>query len=46
MDDQKNIITEKERLYYADWLRILTILSLIPYHSALTYTSLGEVCLY
>ncbi len=32
----------KVRLYYVDWLRILVILSLIPYHSALTYTGLGD----
>lgn len=33
----------KERLYYVDLLRVLVILSLIPYHSALTYTGLGDV---
>jgi len=33
----------KERLYYVDWLRILVILSLIPFHSALTYTGLGDI---
>lgn len=34
---------EKERLYYIDWLRILVVLSLVPYHSALTYTGLGDI---
>jgi glucans biosynthesis protein C len=33
---------KKERLYYVDWLRVLVILTLIPYHSALTYTGLGD----
>lgn len=33
---------EKERLYYADWLRVLVILSLVPYHAALTYTGIGS----
>ena len=33
----------KERLYYIDWLRVLVVLSLIPYHSALTYTGLGDI---
>jgi glucans biosynthesis protein C len=32
----------KERLYYVDWLRVLVILTLIPYHCALTYTGLGD----
>lgn len=34
---------EKERLYYIDWLRVLVVLSLIFYHSALTYTGLGSI---
>lgn len=34
---------EKERLYFVDWLRVLVILTLIPYHCALTYTGLGDV---
>lgn len=33
----------KERLYYIDWLRILVILSLVPYHAALTFTGLGDI---
>lgn len=33
---------EKERLYYIDWLRVLVVLSLIPFHSALTYTGFGD----
>ena len=33
----------KERLYYIDWLRVLVVLSLISYHSALTYTGLGDI---
>jgi len=34
---------EKERLYYIDWLRIVVVLSLVLYHSALTYTELGDI---
>lgn len=34
---------EKKRLYYVDWLRILVILSLIPFHAALTYIKFGTV---
>ncbi len=43
MNELKSGSTEKERLYFADWLRVLTVLSLIPYHSALSYTGLGDV---
>lgn len=34
---------DKERLYYVDWLRVSVILSLVPYHAALTYSGLGDV---
>lgn len=34
---------ERVRLYYVDWLRTLVILSLIPYHAALTYTGIGDI---
>lgn len=34
---------ESKRLYYLDWLRILVILSLIPFHAALTYLRYGVV---
>ena len=34
---------EKERLYYIDWLRVMVVLSLVFYHSALTYTGLGDI---
>jgi fucose 4-O-acetylase-like acetyltransferase len=37
---------EKERLYYIDWLRALVVLSLIPFHSALTYTGSGDTYIY
>ncbi len=33
---------EKTRLYYLDWLRTLVVLSLIPFHAALTYTGMGD----
>ncbi len=33
---------QEVRLYYIDWLRVLVILSLIPYHAALTYTEIGS----
>ena len=34
---------ETKRLYYIDWLRVLVILSLIPFHAALTYLRYGVV---
>lgn len=34
---------ESKRLFYMDWLRVLVILSLIPYHAALTYLRYGSV---
>lgn len=33
---------KNERLYYVDWLRVLVILALIPFHMALTYTVIGD----
>jgi Predicted acyltransferases len=36
-------IVDNRRLYYVDWLRALTILSLIPFHAALTYLDYGSV---
>jgi hypothetical protein len=33
---------QNERLYYIDWLRVLVILTLIPFHAALTYSGLGD----
>ncbi len=35
--------TKNQRLYYIDWLRVLVILTLIPFHGALTYTVIGDV---
>ncbi len=37
---------EKERLYYVDWLRVLVVLSLIPFHAALTYIGSGDTYIY
>jgi glucan biosynthesis protein C len=34
---------QAKRLVYIDWLRALVILSLIPFHAALTYTRYGAV---
>lgn len=34
---------ETKRLYYIDWLRVLTVLSLIPFHAALTCLRFGTV---
>lgn len=34
---------ESKRLYYLDWLRALVVLSLIPFHAALTYLRYGIV---
>lgn len=36
-------MAEKTRLHYVDWLRVLVILCLIPYHAALTYSGTGDV---
>lgn len=36
-------IMNKERLYYIDWLRAAVVLSLVPYHAALTYSGLGDI---
>ncbi|MCP5465322.1 MAG: acyltransferase family protein [Thermotogae bacterium] len=36
----------KERVYYIDWLRVIIILSLIPFHAALSYNGLGSVYVY
>lgn len=38
----ENLCDTSARLYYIDWLRVLVILSLIPFHSALTYSGLGD----
>lgn len=34
---------ETKRLYYIDWLRVLVILALIPFHASLTYLRYGVV---
>ncbi|HEX3037435.1 MAG TPA: acyltransferase family protein [Oscillospiraceae bacterium] len=34
---------KSKRLYYVDWLRVLVILSLIPFHAAFTFLKLGNV---
>ncbi|HWQ77920.1 MAG TPA: acyltransferase family protein [Anaerovoracaceae bacterium] len=34
---------DTKRLYYIDWLRVLVILSLIPFHASLTYLRYGTV---
>ncbi|WP_066498153.1 acyltransferase family protein [Abyssisolibacter fermentans] len=34
---------KETRLYYVDWLRVFVIVSLVPYHAALTYTGLGDI---
>lgn len=34
---------DTKRLYYIDWLRVLVILSLIPFHASLTYMRYGTV---
>jgi len=34
---------ETKRLFYMDWLRVLVILSLIPFHASLTYLRYGIV---
>jgi glucan biosynthesis protein C len=35
-----------KRQFYLDWLRIIVIASLVPYHASLTYTKIGDVYLY
>jgi hypothetical protein len=39
-------MSEVKRLYFADILRVLVILSLIPFHAAITYTGHGDVYVY
>jgi|AGTN01.3.fsa_nt_gi Acyltransferase family. len=34
---------ENERLYYVDWIRALVVLTLIPFHAALTFIRYGTV---
>lgn len=34
---------EIKRLYYIDWLRVLIVLALIPFHASLTYLRYGTV---
>ncbi len=34
------------RLSYLDWLRFLVVLSLAPFHAALSYTGMGVVYVY
>jgi len=34
---------ESKRLYYIDWLRVLVVLALIPFHASLTYLRYGVV---
>lgn len=34
---------ENKRLYYIDWLRVLVVLALIPFHASLTYLRYGIV---
>ncbi len=41
MDDPRS-----ERLYYLDWLRFLVVLSLAPFHAALSFTGMGAVFVY
>jgi glucans biosynthesis protein C len=37
---------ENTRLYFADWIRIIVVLSLIPFHTALSYSGYGDVYVY
>jgi hypothetical protein len=34
---------ETKRLHYIDWLRVLVVLALIPFHASLTYLRYGVV---
>jgi glucans biosynthesis protein C len=36
-------ISDKKRIYFVDWLRILAVFLLIPFHSAIAYVQ-GPVC--
>jgi peptidoglycan/LPS O-acetylase OafA/YrhL len=38
----ENAAAADTRLYYIDWLRVLVVLTLIPFHAALTYSGLGD----
>jgi hypothetical protein len=37
---------DKTRQYWADWLRVLVILTLIIYHTSLTFSALGSMYIY
>lgn len=39
-------MNQNKRLYFADALRLIVILSLVPFHAALTYTGNGDVYTY
>jgi peptidoglycan/LPS O-acetylase OafA/YrhL len=39
-------IRQGERLAYLDWLRFFVVLSLAPFHAALSYTGIGVVYVY
>lgn len=35
-----------ERLHFVDWLRILVVVSLVPFHAAISYVGYGDVYVY
>lgn len=39
-------ISGKNRLDYLDWLRFLVVLSLTPFHAAISFTGMGSVYVY
>jgi len=36
----------RERLAYLDWLRFIVVLSLAPFHAAISFTGVGSVYVY
>ena len=39
-------MAESSRLYYIDWLRIIIVALLIPHHTAITFSHLGDAYVY
>jgi len=39
-------LSPRERLAYIDWLRFLVVLSLAPFHAAISFTAMGSVYIY
>jgi len=40
------LLSPRGRLAYIDWLRFLVVLSLAPFHAAISFTGMGSVYVY